>query len=174
MLQPEFSEFHMAIISVDALLTVLFSENSKKVELLKLMHDGMKREFDDNKQLKFQLDSKYREYSGFFNNINKSRPVIIGLIGKKEFENYLAALKLLKLNISNPTTAEMMKLAGDLIHMDLNRLFNDRQRNHEFIIYYLLYKYYLSVEARKGKSLIPFAPTFKGFGVDHVGESLLK
>ena len=174
MQQTEFSEFHLAIISVDALLAVLFSENSDKVRLLKLLHDGMKQEFDDNKQLKFQLDNKYRENSAFFNNINKSKPVIIGLIGKKEFDNYLAALELLKINAQDLTTLNMMKLAGDLIHMDLNRLFNDRQRNHEFIIYYLLYKYYLSVEARKGKGLIPFTPTFKGFGVNHVSESLFK
>jgi hypothetical protein len=67
-----------------------------------------------------------------------------------------------------------MKLAGDLIHMHLNRLFNDKQRNHEFIIYYLLYKHYLSVEARKGKRVLSFSPAFKGPGVDHIDDVVFK
>jgi thiopeptide-type bacteriocin biosynthesis protein len=172
--QAEFSESHLAIVSVDALLSLIFRNNAEKAHLLGLMHDGMKPEFDDGKQVKFQLDTKYREYSPFFNNLNRNKPAIISLSGKKEFEDYLLTLKELKAKVQNLSAGRMSKLAADLVHMHLNRLFNDRQRNHEFIIYYLLSKYYLSIEARKGKGLSPFTPTFKGFSVNQVEESVLK
>jgi thiopeptide-type bacteriocin biosynthesis protein len=169
-----FSELHMAVISLDALLNILLRENTEKIALLKLMHENMKQEFGDNKQLKFQLDSKYREHSAFFGNINQSKSTVIQLAGVREFDTYLKALKALKAKVQNSGPEKLMTLAGDIIHMQLNRLFNDRQRNHEFIIYYLLHKYYLSVEARKGKSLLSFSPALQGFGVNQVNKSLFK
>jgi thiopeptide-type bacteriocin biosynthesis protein len=172
--QTGFSELHLAIISVDALLEIFFPDNSNRINLLKLMHEGMKHEFDDSRQLKFQLDNKYREYSGFFNNINKNKPEIVSIAGKKELDRYTKALLLLKSNMEGDERGKLMKLAGDLIHMHLNRLFNDKQRNHEFIIYYLLYKHYLSVEARKGKRVLSFSPAFKGPGVDHIDDVVFK
>jgi len=172
--QTDISEFHLAIVSVDALLEAFFTENSDKINLVKLMHDGMKREFDDSKQLKFQLDSKYREYAGFFNSLEKKKPSIINLAGKKQFENYVIALRHVKMAMRNSPAAAAMTLAGDLIHMHLNRLFSDKQRNHEFIIYYLLYKYYLSAEARRTKGVLSFSPTFKALGVDQVEKVIFK
>ncbi len=172
--QTDYSEFHFAIVSIDALLEVFFEENSQKIGLAKHMHERMKREFDDSKQLKFQLDNKYREYAGFFNGIQKSKSIIIRLAGKKQFENYLNSLRLLKdVAVKNQSGAPV-KLAGDLIHMHLNRLFSDKQRNHEFIIYYLLNKYYISVEARRGKGSLSFSPAFKGFSMDQVEKVVFK
>jgi len=172
--QTDIAEFHFAIISIDALLEVFFSENSEKIDLVKLMHEGMKPEFDDSKQVKFQLDNKYREYAVFFNNIEKNKPSIINLAGKKQFENYVDALYQLKSATQNSPPITVVKLAGDLIHMHLNRLFSDKQRNHEFIIYYLLYKYYVSAEARRAKGALSFSAAFKGFSVDKVEKVIFK
>jgi len=170
----KFSELHLAIISVDALLEILFPENPARIALLKNIHENMKHEFDGSKHVKLQLDNKYREYSGFINNIGMNRPVIAAIAGKKEFNAYVKGLKLLKSNTPAMSTGKLMKLAADLIHMHLNRLFNDKQRNHEFIIYYLLYKYYLSAEARKGKQFSGFSPASKHFGINHVDEAVFK
>ena len=134
----------------------------------------MKPEFDDSKQVKFQLDNKYREYAVFFNNIEKNKPSIINLAGKKQFENYVDALYQLKSATQNSPPITVVKLAGDLIHMHLNRLFSDKQRNHEFIIYYLLYKYYVSAEARRAKGALSFSADFKGFSVDKVEKVIFK
>ncbi|HZY37067.1 MAG TPA: lantibiotic dehydratase [Mucilaginibacter sp.] len=172
--QTDFSEFHFAVISVDALLEIFFPENAGRLGLVKLMHEGMKREFDDSKQVKFQLDNKYREYAGFFNSIYRSKPAIVKLAGKKQFGKYISALQLLKSAACDCPEATTMKLAGDLIHMHLNRLFSDKQRNHEYIIYYLLYKYYTSAEARRGKELLSFSPAFKRFGVHEVEKVVFK
>jgi hypothetical protein len=45
------------------------------------------------------------------------------------------------------TVKRKNQLLADLIHMHLNRIFIDRQRNQELIIYYCLYKYQVSVKA---------------------------
>ena len=120
----------------------------------------MKHEFEDSKQVKMQLDNKYREYSMFINNMNKNQSEITEIAGKKEYNSYLKTLGLLKTNAQLFFPGKLMKLAADIIHMHLNRLFNEKQRSHEFIIYYLLYKYYLSVKARKEKRIIEFYARF--------------
>lgn len=168
------SEFHFAIVSVDVLLDAYFHENSKKTEVSRLLYEGMRKEFDDSKQLKVQMDSKYREYAAVFNNLQKIRPAVVSVAGKSQFENYTYVLNTLHTVYPGIRHGTLTRLAGDLIHMHLNRLFSDRQRGHEFVIYYLLQKYYASVEARRNKSGLTFSHTFKGFGMDEVEEFVLK
>ncbi|SDS98911.1 thiopeptide-type bacteriocin biosynthesis domain-containing protein [Mucilaginibacter mallensis] len=169
-----YSELHLAIISVNAMLETFFHENARRITLLKCIHESMKHEFDDSKQVKFQLDNKYREHSFFINNMEANREAIIVITGKKEFNNYLKALELLRSNTGQLTDEKLTKLVADLIHMHLNRLFNEKQRKQEFIIYYLLYKYYLSVEARKGKMPLVLPPAPKGHSIDHANEAVFK
>jgi len=169
-----FSELHLALVSVDALLSIFFRDNSAKMYILKSLHDGMKHEFDDSKQVKFQLDTKYREYALFINNIKTNRNTIIELAGKKVFTAFEKDLFDLKVNFDWKLNGNLLKLSGDLIHMHLNRLFNEKQRKHEFIIYYLLYKYYQSLEARKEKELQPTASASKRFSINHVKEAVFK
>ena len=170
----DFSELHLALLSADALLEIFFPEYSSRIYLLKSIHESMKHEFDDSKQVKMQLDSKYRDYSTFINNMNKNQSQIIAIAGKKEYNAYLKALSLLKTNAQLFFPGKLMKLAADVIHMHLNRLFNEKQRSHEFIIYYLLYKYYLSVKARKEKELHNFAPASKRTAVNQMNEVVFK
>jgi len=169
-----FSELHLALVSVDALLEIFFPEYACRIHLLKSIHESMKHEFDDSKQVKMQLDNKYREYSSFINNMNKDQSVIAGIAGKKEYNAYLKALTLLKSNARLHFPGNLMKLVADVTHMHLNRLFNEKQRSHEFIIYYLLYKYYLSVKARKEHELLKFAPAPKRARVNQMNEVFFK
>ena len=108
--------------------------------------------------------------------MNTNKGLIADIAGKKEFNSYLKALSLLKSNTLWLLPDKLMKLVGDVIHMHLNRLFNEKQRNHEFIIYYLLHKYYLSLEARKEKEKesLPFSPASKGLRIDHINEAVFK
>ncbi|MDR3696108.1 lantibiotic dehydratase [Mucilaginibacter sp.] len=170
----DFSELHLALLSADALLEIFFPEYSSRIYLLKNIHENMKHEFDDSKQVKMQLDNKYREYSAFINNMKKNQAQIIGIAGKKEYNSYLKSLSLLKTNAQLFFPGKVMKLAADIIHMHLNRLFNEKQRSQEFIIYYLLYKYYLSVKARKDRELLNFAPASKRPAVNQLNETIFK
>ncbi len=134
----------------------------------------MRHEFEDSKQVKLQLDNKYREYSYFINSTNMNKMLIIRVAGKKEFNAYLKTLSLLKANVAHLLPGKLIKLIADIVHMHLNRLFNEKQRKQEFIIYYLLYKYYLSLEARKEKGALIPSPGLKGFRIDHIGETTSK
>jgi len=170
----DFSELHLALLSSDALLAIFFPEYSSRIYLLKSIHESMKHEFEDSKQVKMQLDNKYREYSMFINNMNKNQSEITEIAGKKEYNSYLKTLGLLKTNAQLFFPGKLMKLAADIIHMHLNRLFNEKQRSHEFIIYYLLYKYYLSVKARKEKELLNFTPASKRPAINQMNEAVFK
>lgn len=172
--RTDYSELHLALISVDEMLNVFFVNNSGKMQLMRFIYDTMKHEFDDSKSVKLQLDIKYREYSPFINNMAGYKELIIGFSGKKEFDMLMKALQQLKITTYCDFTGSVPKLVGDLIHMHLNRLFNERQRQHEFIIYYLLLKFYSSVEARSIKQKLSFSAGSKHFSVDDVNEAIFK
>ncbi|WP_259068124.1 lantibiotic dehydratase [Mucilaginibacter sp. X4EP1] len=173
-IEVDFSELHLALVSVDALLNIFFRENPGKMYVVKSLHERMKHEFESSKQVKFQLDTKYREYSLFINNLQTNRSAIIDLAGKREFAVFEKELTELKLNFAWHLQNDLLKLLGDLIHMHLNRLFNEKQRKHEFIIYYLLYKYYQSLEARREKESFSTTSASKRFSVNNVKEAVFK
>ncbi len=102
------------------------------------------------------------------NNMDSHKAEIVSNVGKKEYNTYLEALSLLKLNTAGFESEKLMLLIADIIHMHLNRLFNERQRKHEFVIYYMLHKYYLSSEARRSKKQLVFTPAPERLTVDYV------
>ena len=169
-----YSELHFAIISVDAILGVFYPQNSSRINLLKRIHQSMKHEFEDSKQVKFQLDSKYRECAPFINSMAINHAPIAEIAGKKELNAFLKSLRLLHANIPELSAEKTGKLVADLIHMHLNRLFNEKQRMQEFIIYYLLCKYYTSLEARKDKAPVTLTPASDSFRINHIYEAVLK
>eukprot|EP01037_Dinobryon_pediforme_P007423 gene7423-7487_t len=181
--QPLIGQFIASVFSNEAtynrkpelpILNVFFVNNSGKMQLMRSIYDTMKHEFDESKSVKLQLDSKYREYSPFINNMVDYKELIIGYSGKKEFGMLVKALQQLKMTTYCDFTGSVPKLAGDLIHMHLNRLFNERQRQHEFIIYYLLLKFYSSVEARNIKQMLSVSVGSKRFSIDNIKEAVFK
>ena len=156
-IQSGYSELHLALLTANVLLEVFLTPGAGFIKLLKLIHEGMKHEFEDNKSVKLQLDNKYREYSTFINTMTADKHTIIFIAGKKELFNYIKALTQLKSKTVVFTEEKRNKMVADLLHMHLNRVFTENHRKQEFIIYYLLYKYHLSLEARKIKtsSLLP-------------------
>lgn len=169
-----FSEIHLALLSVNEIVEIFFQKISDRITILRRMHEGMSNEFERSKQVKLQMDNKYREYAGFINNMKLLKAEIIALAGKREFNSFIKELHVLKLSSRWFLTDKQMKLAADLIHMHLNRTFNDNQRKHEFVIYYMLQKYYLSLAARehKQKSTLSVAP--QGFRIDEVEKAVFK
>jgi thiopeptide-type bacteriocin biosynthesis protein len=139
--------YSLAFVSVANLLNSFLPDINIQITFLEQMVQTFYSEFSSDKSLKVELDQKYRE-------IKKE---VAGLLTNKE---YYEKLKLgewsdsfsLKVHeVSNATLDFAIKrknqLLADMIHMHLNRLFIDRQRNQELIIYYCLYKYNVSVKA---------------------------
>jgi thiopeptide-type bacteriocin biosynthesis protein len=142
----------MALVSVAYLLNNFLPDINIRITFLEQMVQTFYSEFSNDKSLKIELDQKYRE-------IKKE---IAGLLPHQE---YYEKLKLMRwsdifelktnaiLNVASGFTAKRKnQLLADLIHMHLNRIFIDRQRNQELIIYYCLYKYQVSVKAIADKS----------------------
>lgn len=149
-----YSELHLALITANVILEVFLTSNIKYINLLKLIHESMKQEFEDSKSVKFQLDNKYREYSSFINDMKVNKNNMINIVGKKVFDSFIKTLALLKAKVNIFSEEKIYKMTADLLHMHLNRIFTEDHRKQEFIIYYLLYKYHLSLEARKIKTAV--------------------
>jgi len=146
----------LALVSVTYLLNGFLPDINIRITFLEQMVQTFYSEFSNDKSLKIELDQKYRE-------IKKE---IAGLLPHQE---YYEKLKLMRwsdifelktnaiLNVASGFTAKRKnQLLADLIHMHLNRIFIDRQRNQELIIYYCLYKYQGSVKAIADKSQLKF------------------
>ena len=172
--QLGYSELHLALLTANIILEVFLKFSTEYINLLNLIHGSMKHEFEDSKSVKIQLDNKYREHSAFINNMDANKNNIIIIAGKKEFSNYVKALNLLKNKTDNFSHEKLNKLVADLLHMHLNRIFTENHRKQEFIIYYLLYKHHLSLEARRTKASSLLPGTSQGFGVNHINKAIFK
>ena len=169
-----YAELHLALISINLIMDIFFNNNADKIILLTLIHENMKHEFEDSKQVKIQMDNKYREYSAFINNMEIYEPRIIKIIGKKEFNGFSTSINCLQQNTSHLSKQQFNKLIADVMHMHLNRIFNEKQRKQEFIIYYLLNKYYSSLKARQSKIASMLTPAPDSFGVNNIEKGILK
>ena len=172
--QLGYSELHLALLTANIILEVFLKLSTEYINLLNLIHGSMKHEFEDSKSVKIQLDNKYREHSAFINNMDANKNNIIIIAGKKEFSNYVKALNLLKTKTDSFSHEKLNKLVADLLHMHLNRIFTENHRKQEFIIYYLLYKHHLSLEARRTKASSLLPGTSQGFGVNHINKAIFK
>jgi len=147
-----YSYHSLAFVSVTYLLNCFIPEITDQVAFLEQMVHTFYAEFSTDKSLKIDLDQKFRELKAEINRL-------------LTIKNYYPSLKLtMWSDIYSVKIADLLKktelftakrrnqLLADLIHMHLNRLFVDRQRNQELIIYYCLYKYQLSAKAIRKKN----------------------
>jgi thiopeptide-type bacteriocin biosynthesis protein len=137
----------LAFVSVHYLLNAFIPDNDARVVFLKQMVHTFYTEFAGDKSLKIDLDQKFR--------------AIKNEIGFLAEQGYYEALKLegaakdfhssIKRIVHASRSFPLSRkdhLLADMIHMHLNRLFTDRQRSQELIVYYCLYKHLLSIKAR--------------------------
>lgn len=139
----------LAFVSVNDMLIGFLPEQNEQLLFLKQMSHTFYTEFSGDKTLKVALDQKYREL----------KAEIEGLLFNKA---YYSSLKLedaagvfsermhdlLKV-VSGFKAPRKIQLLADLIHMHLNRIFTDQQREQELIAYYCLYKHSLSIAAHR-------------------------
>lgn len=137
---------------IDTYLTDFELSLQQKKLLLEQMKTSFANEFNLNKNLKLQLDQRFRdnrtaietilnaslneshEYAILFEFIRLKSETISPLIQK---------VKLIK------TEEEIMKYLSDTIHMSVNRTIGDNQRTHELVMYDFLFRYYQAELARK-------------------------
>jgi len=115
--------------------------------------EGFAEEVNMNKSLRIELDQKFRQESPGLRKVLDPDSYEIDLSGADFIRMYSdEAAKIIDgiLFCFEEENRKLMKLGllNSLIHMHFNRLFRTKQRLQEFVIYYLMGKYYESRIAR--------------------------
>ncbi|MFL5751993.1 MAG: thiopeptide-type bacteriocin biosynthesis protein [Bacteroidia bacterium] len=128
-----------------------------KLLLLQSMKEAFISEHGGTKDLRLQLDIKFR----------KERKTVEAILDRTDshsfnnnisFQNILRARHLqmadLSKEIIKDKQIELDDLVSSYIHMTINRSFRSRQRTHEMVIYDFLYRYYKSKLAKEIQTLL--------------------
>ncbi|GGF03928.1 lantibiotic dehydratase [Hymenobacter cavernae] len=131
------------ISAMEELLDAFAYTLPQKLALLEHLRDSFAREFSMDKQLKTQLDAKYRAFR---------LPITQALqtaAPPPECLREIATAIRRQLTANHGEIAEN-QLLGSYLHMLLNRLIPAQARLHELVLYDFLCRYYQSQKARQG------------------------
>lgn len=149
--------YKIALISVDILLDDFGYGMHEKYELLKTFSKNFFDEFIDlnnkefsSKALKRSLDIKFRSEKSFLEEAIYFRKYEVSLIPIVKILNERSRCN--KPIIEKLRLPENRKVdfVASHVHMALNRLFNNKQREQEMVVYYLLKNMYNSILKRNG------------------------
>lgn len=142
-----FSYHSLAFVTVCAMVETCWMLLEEQILFLQQMSGSFYAEFSADKLLRVDLDRKYRsiksELSGLLTNDRYFKSLRI----MKWAESFRSAQNRLLAAAKAFAADRKTQLLADLIHMHLNRLFTDKQRNQELIVYYCLYKYKMKERA---------------------------
>ncbi len=150
--EGESIRWHFAIKSVDMLLNDFGLELEAKLSLLTSLKENYANEFSMNRNLKRQIDIKYRkELQGIKDAIEGDyfNPQMQSPLNKRSVSNRPIIKKILDQYIEDEREPGFISLLLSIIHMSMNRIFISGQRKHELVIYDFLFKYYKSALARR-------------------------
>ncbi|WP_228236856.1 thiopeptide-type bacteriocin biosynthesis protein [Allomuricauda sp. M10] len=122
-------------------LNVFYPGLREKIQFMEEIRDAFVDEFELKKDLKIEIDRKYRELSNYVKQvIDNFNPVD---------STYLSSLtkKLMDYNSLDFDYTTKVQIQSSLIHMSLNRLFSNRNREQEFICYDFLLRALKSKQA---------------------------
>ena len=123
-----------------------------KKNLMEKMKTSFANEFKINKDLKLQMDQRFRDNRKLIeqildNSLNETHeyaPLFEFINDKTEnTRNIIQQIKNLK------SEDDLTKYLSDTIHMTVNRTIGDNQRTHELVMYDFLFRYYQAEMARK-------------------------
>lgn len=154
--QGEDVRWLFGIKAVDELLSDFNYLTEEKMFLLEHLKNAFASEFNVDKNLKLQMDKKFRIHrnniSSLLNNeepiSREMRPFNL-LIEKRSQCTKSFVESILKLQGKGELEVNLNDLLASLIHMMLNRLFKNKQRFHEMVVYDYLWRTYKSEVARK-------------------------
>ncbi|MBV6485708.1 MAG: Nisin biosynthesis protein NisB [Flavobacteriales bacterium] len=144
------------IKAVDELLNVFQYTTEQKLYLLEKLKTGFAVEFNMNKSLKIQLDKKYRDKRNIIEifllddtELNKKYGFITTLLNTHKTNISPVVQQILNMGQSNMLELPLNDLSASYIHMLLNRLFKNKQRLHEMVVYDFMWRTYRSVLAKE-------------------------
>ncbi|WPV01570.1 lantibiotic dehydratase [Mucilaginibacter sp. cycad4] len=138
-----------ALYSVDLLLSDFDCSVAEKQEIIQGLSNTFFQEFaaseTNAKALNYSLNNKYREKSSLIKNLltadmNPELMELFADFGKRSKDNELIINRMrMNPDFTHKVKAHLLK---SYIHMNLNRIFLSRARNHELVVYHFLKKYY--------------------------------
>ena len=153
--EREVIRWHYTLKLIDVFLTDFGLSLSAKKDLLERMKTSFANEFRINKELKLQLDQKFRDNRATIQQILENPPnehyeyaslFEFIYVKSEKIKPLIQQIKILK-NEDN-----LIKYLSDTIHMTVNRTIGDNQRTHELVIYDFLFRYYQAELARNNKT----------------------
>lgn len=138
------------LVSIDEFLNDFQFSLFEKMELMKNLKISFGEEMGLGKLLKKQLNVKYQKYkidiyNAINHNVDEKFNILKNLINNKSNATS-NSIKIIKTNPENHLNLNY--IIGSHIHMTMNRLFRNKNRQTEFVCYYMLYHYYESKIAR--------------------------
>ncbi len=147
-----------ALRTADQFLEDVGFNTQEKYDFMERLSQGFFREHGGKKELKLQLDDKFRKLRKDVEQVldrttDEEKEIIelIDFLNVRSKNNHPISNKLLVLQQSNNLQINMNDLLSSFIHMMLNRLFMAKQRTNEFVVYDLLARHYKSSIARTKK-----------------------
>ena len=141
----------LGFVTMEYLLNSFLPDTDEQITFLQQMVNTFYSEFSSDKLLKIDLDLKYRAIKNEIIELSASTDYYEKLKLTKWHTLFKSKTFPLIKAASTFSAKRKNQLLADLIHMHLNRLFIDRPRNQELIIYYCIYKHKLSMKAIANK-----------------------
>lgn len=139
-----------AIKTIDNYLNLFQFDITAKIEFSKRCMNNFAKEFNSDLAVKKQINKKYNEIKGdierilFFEAVSREEMEICKII---ESQNIELSEKIRSL-VSVLKREDLFGLIGSYIHMSVNRIFIAKQRLHEYVLYEMVHRSYLSHKIR--------------------------
>jgi len=144
--------------AIDEWLNAFDYSPAQKMALMEQMKNAYHTEFNTNKFLKEQLGNKYRMHKAAIEAIMKDTTdetsflfALVKILKDKSAAMRPAILEMVELEAAQKISPAIIETMSSHIHMLVNRIITSSPREHELIIYDLLYCYYKSKLARETK-----------------------
>jgi thiopeptide-type bacteriocin biosynthesis protein len=151
-------KWKFAARSINDLLDCFQLSGIQKMEIMEWLKDGFISEHGPVKDLKPQLDEKFRKLRPILNKFiikkvepdDELSPIMEILAEKKRLTNNIFQ-RIIGLKNAGMLQVDINSMLASYIHMHVNRIFKAKQRVHEMVIYDMLYRYYRSALAMEKK-----------------------
>ncbi|UTW60629.1 lantibiotic dehydratase [bacterium SCSIO 12741] len=141
--------------SIDDMFNQLEFDLNQKLDLMGILKQSFDREFKAGRIQKIQMDKKFRAtrktLEEVLNPKMDSDASLADYVLKHRSEIMGDHWNRIRQQIE-AGDAEWKNRLASMVHMIGNRIFCDRQRLYEFVIYNLMHKFYISLKARKAKA----------------------
>ena len=140
------SRWLYALASAEYLLSDFKYSLADRKELLLQLNRNFGSEFGKDKNLAGQLSAKFRDHRQQINALlstDNNNPLLFPLKDRSA-DSAPAIRNIFELHERDRMDVKRNDLLSSLIHMSLNRIFPNNNRQHEMLIYDLLFRYYKS------------------------------